>query len=75
MTEKTGLYGKYSVINNETGEQVADCFVLRPERDIAALHALSEYAARCWHDEQLQNDLREWVARIWASRGGFGTAP
>lgn len=66
--DEHGLYEKYRVIKNATGEEVEGCFVLRPDRDVAALHALSEYAAHCRHDEQLQNDLRVWVSRLWDER-------
>jgi hypothetical protein len=68
LVKEFGLYNKYTVTNNATGEDVSECFVLRPDRDIAALYALGEYAAHCWDDEDLQDDLRKWVASLWEKR-------
>lgn len=58
-----GLYGKYTVVNNETGEQVTDCFVLRPEHDRAARAALYVYGTRCGN-VALRDDLHAWVLRL-----------
>ena len=55
-----GLYGKYTVIKNETGETVDDCFVLRPNKDPAALKALQIYADFT-DDKQLAEDLYKWI--------------
>lgn len=57
----SGLYEKYEVLKD--GEPVEDCFVLEPESDKAARLALEEYARRT-DDEELAQDLREWVAII-----------
>lgn len=43
--EPKGLYGKYRVYKYPSGEEVTDCFVLRPEKDPAARKALGAYAA------------------------------
>lgn len=56
-----GLYGKYEVRKND--EPVEDCFVLEPETDTAARHALAEYAD-VTDNPELADDLREWVASI-----------
>jgi hypothetical protein len=58
-----GLYGKYLVINNLSGEAVKNCFVLRPETDLAALSALKKYA-RETEDIELSNDLLAWIETI-----------
>lgn len=55
-----GLYGKYTVTNNETGEVVTACFVLRPDRDAAARKALWCYAAAT-EDTQLSRDIERWM--------------
>lgn len=57
MSEQ-GLYEKYEVRKN--GEPVVDCFVLEPENDSAAREALIRYAEET-DDEELAEDLREWV--------------
>lgn len=41
-----GLYNKYTVINNQSGEVVESCFVLRPQIDLAARATMYEYANR-----------------------------
>ncbi|EHQ63657.1 hypothetical protein PDENDC454_04299 [Paenibacillus dendritiformis C454] len=53
-----GLYNKYTVINNETGQVVGGCFVLRPHKDFAACMAMYEYADRT-NDVELAQDIRE----------------
>lgn len=60
--QKQGLYGKYTVIKNETGETVGDCFVLRPMKDEAAVKSLQAYAAAT-DDAQLRDDLYAWVGK------------
>lgn len=59
-----GLYDKYEVYEN--GAPVEDCFVLEPERDPLAQDVLLVYADLT-EDEQLSQDLMDWVAEI---RGG-----
>ena len=45
MPDDKGLYGKYTIINNETGEPVQGfAFVLKPETDPHARWALAAYA-------------------------------
>lgn len=62
MTDaKQGLYAKYEVTKN--GERVENCFVLEPENDSAAREALIRYAEET-DDEQLADDLREWVTSL-----------
>lgn len=55
----SGLYEKYTVTNNETGEKVKDCFVLRPDRDILAQHAIRVYAKAA--GGALGRDLNNWI--------------
>ena len=55
-----GLYSKYTVINNQTGLEVYDCFVLKPLKDEAARLALLYYADIC-ENEILKNDIKEWL--------------
>jgi hypothetical protein len=63
MTAPRGLYEKFHVTKVSTGETIEDCFVLRPERDHAALAALRAYAL--WTDDlQLENDLRTWIYEL-----------
>lgn len=57
----SGLYEKYEVLKD--GEPQDGCFVLRPESDKAARRALEGYAGFT-DDEELAQDLREWVAVI-----------
>lgn len=65
--EARGIYGKYHVVKVETGEVVEDCFVLRPVKDINAVHALYGYAACLECDSPgnpLSKDIREFLGRI-----------
>lgn len=55
-----GLYSKYTVINNQTGLEVSDCFVLKPTKDEAAKLALLYYAEICGN-EDLRNDIKAWL--------------
>lgn len=56
----SGLYSKYTVINNQTGSEVYDCFVLKPMSDEPARLALLYYADICGN-ENLKNDIKEWL--------------
>jgi len=58
--DNNGLYEKYTVIKNSTGERVADCFVLCPKKDYAARKALEAY---CFYAEskKLKYDLTKWL--------------
>lgn len=62
-----GLYGKYDVF--EDGERVADCFVLEPADDPAALAALKAYA-KTTDGDALAADLAYWIAEIEDETGG-----
>lgn len=55
-----GLYSKYTVINNRTGLEVYDCFILRPMSDESARLALLYYADICGN-ENLKNDIKMWL--------------
>lgn len=61
MSSDGGLYEKYEV--RKDGEPVEDCFVLEPEDDSAAREALIRYAEET-DDEELAEDLREWVTDL-----------
>lgn len=58
-----GLYVKYNVRKVDTGELVNNCFVLRPDRDKAAIAALKAYAAAT-ENKQLAEDIRKWIDTI-----------
>lgn len=58
--ERAGLYGKYSVYKNKDGSQVTDCFVLRPDKDPAAVVALTAYATAT-DNAELAADIRGWI--------------
>lgn len=55
-----GLKVKYIVRKADTGESVYGCFVLRPDRDPAAVAALRAYAAATDNNE-LASDIINWV--------------
>ena len=56
-----GLYPKYKVINNRTGEEVKDaCFIMKPETDEAARVAILAYA-NATDNKKLADDLRKWI--------------
>lgn len=55
-----GLYPKYTVINNYTGLESYDCFILKPTKDEAARLALLYYAEICGN-ETLKNDIKIWL--------------
>lgn len=59
-----GLYNKYRVMHRETGVEVeGDCFVLRPDRDPAAVSALLRYADAT-RNESLAVDIWDWMQKI-----------
>lgn len=58
--ERAGLYGKYIVLKNEDGSLVINCFVLRPEKDPAAVAALRAYAATT-DNAELADDIINWI--------------
>lgn len=55
-----GLKRKYVVLKADTGECVESCFVLRPDKDAAAVAALRTYA-RSTGNKTLAKDLINWV--------------
>lgn len=55
-----GLKRKYVVLKADTGECVENCFVLRPDRDAAAVAALRAYA-RATDNKVLSTDIINWV--------------
>lgn len=64
-----GLYSKYFVIKTETGEIVQDCFVLRPQKDKAAVAALLLYAEET-ESQELSSNIRGWLSTIIPASGG-----
>lgn len=61
MDANKGLYNKYTVINNETGKEIdGPAFILRPDRDHAAVQALRIYAIYTTNDV-LSRDITEWM--------------
>lgn len=58
-----GLKVKYDVLNLETGENISDCFVLRPDRDPAAAKALAAYA-EATENQALSSDIKLWLERL-----------
>lgn len=60
--DQKGLYGKY-IITKVDGTTVSDrCFILKPDKDPAAVKALQAYAAAT-DNEYLRNDLYKWVGK------------
>ncbi len=55
-----GLKGKYLVFKADTGERVENCFVLRPDKDKAAVEALRAYA-EATDNKILSEDIYNWV--------------
>lgn len=55
-----GLKRKFLVFKSDTGEMVENCFVLRPDKDPAAVAALRAYAAATDNDT-LSADIINWV--------------
>jgi hypothetical protein len=66
--ENKGLYAKYDVRKVETGEEVYNCFVLRPDKDPAAVYALVEYA-RNTDNQELKRDIANWLKAITGKEG------
>ena len=57
-----GLKAKYLVFKADTGERVGNCFVLRPDKDHAAVEAIRAYA-RATDNETLAKDIYNWVGK------------
>ena len=55
-----GLKRKYVVLKSDTGAVVENCFVLRPEKDHAAIEALIAYA-NSTGNKVLAKDIRAWI--------------
>lgn len=58
-----GLKRKYIVLKSDTGESVENCFVLRPDKDEAAIAALLAYA-EATENQVLAADIRKWLSII-----------
>ena len=59
-----GLYEKYTVINNRTGEQIKGMvFILRPDRDVVALKALETYVEYTGNIF-LKKDLSDFIKQL-----------
>lgn len=63
-----GLKRKYVVLKSDTGECVENCFVLRPDKDKAAIAALLAYADAT-DNHVLAKDIRAWISTIPAEEG------
>ena len=57
-----GLYDKYLIVKKVDGTVITDCFILRPDKDPAAVVALQAYAA-VTPNKALADDLYKWVGR------------
>lgn len=62
MSDTKGLYGKYIITRSDGTPVNGRCFILRPDKDPAAVTALQAYAAAT-DDEQLRDDLYAWVGK------------
>lgn len=60
--EQKGLYDKYIVIKVVDGTVIENCFILRPDKDPAAVKALQAYAAAT-ENKVLANDIYAWVGK------------
>lgn len=55
-----GLKRKFLVFKSDTGEMIENCFVLRPDKDPAAVAALRAYAGAT-DNKTLAADIMDWV--------------
>ena len=62
MSDQKGLYDKYMVIKVVDGTVIENCFILRPDKDPAAVKALQAYAAAT-ENKVLAADLFAWVGK------------
>ncbi|OPX46370.1 hypothetical protein CLHUN_01860 [Ruminiclostridium hungatei] len=69
-SEYPGLKVKYRVFKARNNEPVEGCFVLRPDKDLAARTALRAYM-HATDNYVLQQDLKKWIAEL---EGGDGLA-
>lgn len=58
-----GLKRKYIVLKSDTGESVNNCFVLRPDKDDAAIAALNAYA-EATENQVLAADIWKWLSTV-----------
>ena len=57
---ENGLEVKYNVYKVDNGAVVNNCFVLRPEKDEAAVEALRAYAD-CTKNKALAENILDWI--------------
>lgn len=62
MDKQKGLYNKYMVVKVVDGTVIENCFILRPDKDPAAVKALQAYAAAA-DNGRLAYDIWAWVGR------------
>ena len=62
MNDTKGLYDKYMVVKAVDGTVVTNCFILRPDKDPAAVKALQAYAAAT-ENKALADDIYKWVGK------------
>jgi hypothetical protein len=62
MSDQKGLYDKYMVIKVVDGTVIENCFILKPDKDPAAVKALQAYAAAT-DNKVLAADLYAWVGK------------
>ena len=60
---RQGLYQKYQITKADGSPVDGEYFVLKPRNDLAARHAIMEYANRT-KNEQLSVDLYKWMAEL-----------
>ena len=68
IAPREGLRHKYNVFKAETGEPVENCFVLRPDRDLAARKALYTYLLSI-NNIDLADDLHDWLCALEGRNG------
>lgn len=66
--DQLGLCCKYNVSKIEDGSPVYNCFVLRPEKDPAAVIALKAYAGAT-QNQILSRDIYNWMTKIEKNNG------
>lgn len=70
MTDQRGLYPKYKIIKNETGEEVENAFVLKPETDVHARTALMIYAQQVRDENpRLALEIEYWILACYERDG------
>ncbi len=61
--KERGIYTKYEVRKIISGDIVEECFVLRPQKDLAARDALLKYA-QTTKNSALAQDIMTWIKSI-----------